>query len=129
MPRWESGRPDRRPLRREEETPAEFSTHLKSYLSRVPRLRPYRPDQESEKEFRNRVDEYIQRLHDVVEEDGWSKGLWKPSAQYHLNWLAQFQIDEKRPIEIAGSKVEERTVERAISTMAQLIGLTRRTLL
>lgn len=129
MPRWESGQPDRRPRRSEEETPAEFKAHLESYLNRVPKLPAYRPDQETEKDFRKRVDEYIQRVHSVIEEDGWSEGPWKPSAQHHLHWLAQFQVAEKRPTKIAGAGPDERTVERAIATMAQLIGLTRRTLM
>lgn len=90
---------------------------------------PYRPDQESRAEYERRVSAYADLVEGVAQRIGWVPAPAKRTVRLHLGWLARFQVLGEAQAGIANSEhLKQRSVERAIQQMANLIGLTRRTI-
>ena len=98
---------------------------------------PYRPDQESRPDYDKRIKDDADLREDVARTIGWKPGPSKVKAQIHLEWLARFQVKGDTVKSIAdhpdiakpGAKGKDiRSVEKILKEMAELIGLTRRTL-
>ena len=98
---------------------------------------PYLVGLESRADYMKRINEYADLVEEVAGDLGWKPGPWKKEAQAHVEWLARFQVKGETVSSIAehpdtanpsAPANDNRTVGRALKEMAELIGLTRRTL-
>ena len=114
-----------------------LSAHLRPAPgSKITPPGPYYPDTETRAEYETRIKEYADLVEDAARDTKWEPGRWKPDAPTHLEWLARFQVQGETACSIAehpdtgnprAPEKDIRTVEKALREMAELIGLTRRT--
>lgn len=98
---------------------------------------PYRPDLQTRRDYMDQVGSYADLVEETARSLGWEPVTWKPNAKIHLEWLARFQVNGELVASISlhhdpgnarAKSKQVRTIERALKGMADLIGLTRRTL-